>query len=188
MAGSYFSRVSCRHAAGALLIAVAMLAGASQAVRAAAMTIVALGTSNTYGRGVARGQTYPAQLQATLRARGINARVINAGINGNSSAELLTRVNSAVPNGTRLVLIETYPGNEVRKNVAWQTSENVAAIKSRLQARGVNNIDISSAMTFAVNRPAKGSDLRQPNGHLTAAGYALLVSSVVSEVAAAVGK
>ena len=37
---------------------------------AEAATVVALGASNTYGKGVARNQAYPAQLEAILRARG----------------------------------------------------------------------------------------------------------------------
>jgi acyl-CoA thioesterase-1 len=36
-----------------------------------AATIVALGASNTYGKGVARNQAYPAQLEAILRAKGL---------------------------------------------------------------------------------------------------------------------
>ena len=47
---------------------------------AGAATIVALGASNTYGKGVARNQAYPAQLEAILRAKGANVRVVNAGI------------------------------------------------------------------------------------------------------------
>jgi acyl-CoA thioesterase I len=182
------SRVSCRYFIAALLIAAGLLTCASEMARAASLTIVALGTSNTYGKGVARGQTYPAQLQAMLMAKGIPARVINAGINGNSSADLLARLNSAVLNGTRLVIIETAVGNESRKHVAWQTSENIAAIKSRLQARGIDSIDISSAMHSAIRAVPRASDFKQPNGHLTAVGYALLVPSLVPEVAAALGK
>jgi acyl-CoA thioesterase-1 len=178
------SRVSCRYFIAALLIAAGLLTCASEMARAASLTIVALGTSNTYGKGVARGQTYPAMLMA----KGIPARVINAGINGNSSADLLARLNSAVLNGTRLVIIETAVGNESRKHVAWQTSENIAAIKSRLQARGIDSIDISSAMHSAIRAVPRASDFKQPNGHLTAVGYALLVPSLVPEVAAALGK
>ena len=37
--------------------------------------VVALGASNTYGEGVARGEDYPAQLEALLRARGHNVSV-----------------------------------------------------------------------------------------------------------------
>jgi acyl-CoA thioesterase I len=39
-------------------------------VSADAATIVALGASNTYGKGVARSQAYPAQLEAILRGKG----------------------------------------------------------------------------------------------------------------------
>ena len=51
-----------------------LLGGAAHAA-----TIVALGASNTFGKGVSRGQAYPAQLEALLRARGLSVRVINAG-------------------------------------------------------------------------------------------------------------
>ena len=64
---------------------------------AAAATVVALGASNTFGKGVARNQSYPAQLEALLRARGFSARVINAGINGDTTAGMLARLDRAVP-------------------------------------------------------------------------------------------
>jgi len=63
---------------------------------AQAATVVALGASNTYSKGVSRGQAYPAQLEALLRASGLNARVINAGINGDTTGGMLARLNSAV--------------------------------------------------------------------------------------------
>ena len=65
----------------------------------AATIIVALGASQTYGRGVARSEAYPAQLEALLRAKGRAVRVINAGINGNTTGAMLQRLGS-VPNGT----------------------------------------------------------------------------------------
>jgi acyl-CoA thioesterase-1 len=71
-----------------------LFVGAAQAA-----TVVALGASNTYGKGVSRGQAYPAQLEALLRARGLNARVVNAGINGNTTSEMSVRWNSAVQKG-----------------------------------------------------------------------------------------
>lgn len=54
-----------------------------------AATIVALGASNTYGKGVARNQAYPAQLEAILRAKGSNVHVVNAGINGDTTEGML---------------------------------------------------------------------------------------------------
>ena len=56
---------------------------------AEAATIVALGASNTYGKGVARNQAYPAQLEAILRAKGSTIRVVNAGINGDTTEGML---------------------------------------------------------------------------------------------------
>ena len=153
---------------------------------AAEMRIVALGTSNTYGKGVARNQTYPAQLQSLLTARGINARISNAGVNGDSSAGMLARLASAVPNGTRLVLLEIHQGNEARRGVSGQTSENTSAIISRLQARGIRTLDISGTMaSYLMGR--RDPALRQPDGHLTGQGYTDVANALVSQVASALG-
>ena len=54
----------------------AILAASNLAATSAhAATVVALGASNTYGKGVARNQAFPAQLEAILRAKGLNVRV-----------------------------------------------------------------------------------------------------------------
>jgi acyl-CoA thioesterase-1 len=178
-----------RRALAALLIGAVALTGAPEWAFAAPITIVALGTSNTYGYGVARGQTYPAQLQAMLKARGVDALVINAGVNGDSSAGMLARLNSAVPDGTRLVIVETFSGNERRNHVAGRTSQNLVAIRSRLKARGIDMIDISRIMTSAVHAAGSGATTTKlRHGHLTPSGYAQLVSSLVPQVAAAVSK
>ena len=155
--------------------------------QAASINIVALGTSNTYGRGVERNQTFPAQLQALMKARGVDARIANAGVNGDSSAGMLARLGSAVPNGTRLVLIEIHAGNEARRGVSDKTSENVAAIKARLQARGVPYLDISSTMAGYV-MSGRSSPIKLPDGHLTGEGYSLVANAVLPQVMSAIGR
>src|ERR1700704_1999080 len=97
-----------------------------------AATIVALGASNTYGKGVERDQAYPAQLEAMLRARGLSVNVVNAGINGDTTEGMLSRLDDAVPNGTRVVILQP-GGNDLRKGRADRTAE----IQSRLRARGI---------------------------------------------------
>src|SRR5258708_40038930 len=96
---------------------------------AAEVTIVALGASNTYGKGVARGQDYPAQLQAMLRARGYAARVINAGINGDTTGGMASRLDSAVPAGARVGVLQP-GGHDPRQSEgpgrARKISANVA--------------------------------------------------------------
>ncbi len=70
------------------LLAVAFLGYLASAwsANAGPLNIVALGASNTSGRGqgshpggVSSNQAYPAQLEAMLRAKGIDAHVRNAG-------------------------------------------------------------------------------------------------------------
>src|ERR1700687_3537757 len=57
-----------------ILGCLAIAAGFSNfaAASADAATIVALGASNTYGKGVARNQAFPAQLEAILRTKRSN--------------------------------------------------------------------------------------------------------------------
>src|SRR3979409_1477369 len=93
----------------------ALLAISSSGVMSAdAATIVELGAGNTYGKGVARNQAYPAQLEAILRAKGVNVHVVNAGINGDTTEGMLGRLDSAVPNGTSAVILKP-GGNDRRK-------------------------------------------------------------------------
>src|SRR5580700_9436542 len=121
----------------------AMLAGMSNfaAGSAFAATIVALGASNTYGKGVARNQAYPAQLEAILRAKGLNVHFVNAGINGDTTAGMLGRLDRVVPNGTSVVILQP-GGNDGRKNSADRTAD----IQSRLGARGIPVIMMANNM------------------------------------------
>ena len=141
-----------------------------------AATIVALGASNTYGKGVARNQAYPAQLEAILRAKGANVRVVNAGINGDTTEGMLQRLDRVVPNGTSAVILQP-GGNDRRKGSPDRTSE----IQSRLRARGIPVIMIPNG-TF------RGLP-HQPDGqHLTPEGYHMLAEHVASQVAGVIGR
>lgn len=143
---------------------------------ARASTVVALGASNTFGKGVARSQAYPAQLEALLRARGLSVRVINAGINGDTTAGMLSRLDRAVPKGTSVVILQP-GGNDRRKGM----SDNTPAIQSRLSALGVKIVMLNNGMLHALPH--------QPDGqHLTPQGYRMLAEALAGEVAAALGR
>ena len=154
---------------------VAILAALTfSAASADAATVVALGASNTYGKGVARNQAFPAQLEATLRAKGLNVHVINAGINGDTTEGMLRRLDSAVPNGTSAVILQP-GGNDGRKGSPDRTAE----IQSRLSARGI-------AVIMLPNNVFKRLP-HQPDGqHLTPEGYHMIAESLASQVAGAV--
>jgi acyl-CoA thioesterase-1 len=141
-----------------------------------ASTVVALGASNTFGKGVSRSQAYPAQLEALLRARGLSVRVVNAGINGDTTGGMLNRLDRVVPKGTSVVVLQP-GGNDRRKGAADQTPE----IQSRLSALGIKVVMCNNGMLRGLPH--------QPDGqHLTPEGYHMLAESLVGEVAAALAR
>jgi acyl-CoA thioesterase-1 len=157
----------------------ATLSGAANAQ----VRIVALGASNTYGKTVARNQAYPAQLQGMLKARGISATVVNAGINGDTTAGMLARLGSAVPNGTQLVILQP-GGNDRRRGDGDSTAGNVAQIRSRLAARGIKVVMMANSMFRAIPQSE-----HHPDGqHFTAKGYQMLAANILPQVVAAVGR
>jgi acyl-CoA thioesterase-1 len=137
---------------------------------------VALGASNTYGKGVARSQAYPAQLEAILRAKGANVRVINAGINGDTTEAMLRRLDQAVPKGTSAVILQP-GGNDRRKGSPDRTSD----IQSQLRARGIPVIMIP-------NSSFRGLPHQSDGQHLTPEGYHMLAEQVASQVAGVIGR
>jgi acyl-CoA thioesterase I len=141
-----------------------------------AATIVALGASNTYGKGVARNQAYPAQLEAILRAKGMSVRVVNAGINGDTTEGMLGRLDSAVQNGTSAVILQP-GGNDRRKGRPDRTAE----IQSRLAARKIPVIMLGNSMLGGLPHQSDGQ-------HLTPEGYHMLAEAIASQVSGAIGR
>src|SRR6202789_2393945 len=77
------------------------------------LRIVAIGASNTQGWYVGKEGAYPAKLEALLRAKGVDAQVINAGVPFDTTAAMLRRIDSDVPNGTDIVILQ--PGGNDRR-------------------------------------------------------------------------
>jgi acyl-CoA thioesterase-1 len=141
-----------------------------------AATVVALGASNTAGKGVSPGQAYPAQLESMLRARGFDATVVNAGVSGDTTGGMMARLESAVPKGTSVVILQP-GGNDLRKGAPSYTAE----IRKRLGAMGVRVIMLPNGMF-------RGKP-HQPDGmHLTPEGYHLLAQQLVGPVASLLRK
>ena len=147
-----------------------------QAGMAHAVTVVALGASNTAGKGVSADQAYPAQLEAMLRARGLDVNVINAGISGDTTGGMVARLDSAVPKGTKVVILQP-GGNDMGKGRTNYTAE----LQGRLRAMGVRVVMLPNEML-------RGKP-RQPDGiHLTPEGYHMLAQQLVGPVASALRK
>lgn len=120
----------------ASLLGAALLPGAAGA-QAAPFTLVMLGDSLTAGFGLTRSQAIPARLEAGLKARGIAARVINAGASGETSADVLARLDFSVQAGAGAALVAV-GGNDLLQGLPpSQLKANLTAIVTRLQARRV---------------------------------------------------
>ena len=156
-----------------LALAAALAALTFTSAQAASGTIVALGASNTYGKGVTRNQAYPAQLQAILRAKGHAVRVINAGINGNITRQMLARMDSAIPKGTSVVILQ--PGGNDRRKGESDTGQNLAEIQGRLSARGVHVVMMENSMFRGLPKQADGQ-------HMTPEGYHMLAEAIAGQV------
>jgi acyl-CoA thioesterase-1 len=140
--------------------------------------IVALGASVVQGYGVGSGAAFPQQLEAMLHAKGKQYSVSNQGIYGDTTAGVLARLDSAVPQGTRIVIL-LIGGNDVRRGATvGQAKAGTAEIIARLQARKIRVIN--AAPYYAAAR-SKGMVL--PDGiHLTAEGQRYMATQLLPSI------
>jgi acyl-CoA thioesterase I len=140
--------------------------------------IVALGASVVQGYGVNSGEAFPEQLQAMLRAKGKQYTVSNAGIYGDTTTGVLGRLDSAVPEGTRIVIL-LIGGNDVRKGgTVADAKAGYASIVSRLQAR---HIRVINAGPYYKAARAKG--MMVGDGiHLNAAGQKYVAAALLPQI------
>lgn len=102
--------------------------------------ILAFGDSLLAGYGLEQGQSYPAQLEAALRARGINARIVNAGVSGDTSGDGLQRLEFTLksqPAPPELVIISLGGNDMLRALPPEQTLANLDAMLKALKAKGI---------------------------------------------------
>jgi len=115
----------------------------------ASAQIVALGASNVAGYGVSSTEAWPAQLESMLRAKGSSAHVANAGISGNTTGQVLARLSSAVPDGTRVVILAIGSFNDLRTGGNTDVArKNLNTIKKQLRDRD-HDLDYASAWHVA---------------------------------------
>lgn len=154
------------------------------AANAEQITIVALGASNTQGYGVDIRQAFPTKLEALLKQKGYDVRVLNAGIPGDRTSDMLARLDDWVPKGTKLVLLQEGT-NDARYGVSAEKREaNVQEIMKRLSARG--------AKTVLVDRVVGGQAvpkqyLQPDNIHYKVEGHALIANKLLRPVMGALG-
>jgi acyl-CoA thioesterase-1 len=102
--------------------------------------ILAFGNSLFAGYNVGEDESYPAVLEAALRRRGIDARVTNAGVSGDTTQAGLQRLAFVLDNeadAPDLAIVEL-GGNDLLRGIPpAETRRNLEAILAALEERGI---------------------------------------------------
>lgn len=101
------------------------------------MVIVALGDSLTAGFGLPESESFPAKLEAALKAQGRNVSVINAGVSGDTVAAALARLDWALPPDASAVIIELGGNDALQGLPPAEIGASLAKIVERLKAKGL---------------------------------------------------
>jgi len=112
-----------------------VLAGAA-AAKGPETVILALGDSLTAGYRIAAKDSFPAQLQAALRAMGIRVRVVNGGVSGDTSAGGLRRLDWQMAERPALVIVELGANDGLRGIDPAETERNLDRIVAGAKKRG----------------------------------------------------
>lgn len=99
--------------------------------------IVVLGDSLTAGFGLPQDASFPAQLEAALKARGQDVAVINAGVSGDTAAAALKRLDWALPENADAVIVELGGNDALQGLPPAETKMVLAKIIEKLQAKGL---------------------------------------------------
>jgi acyl-CoA thioesterase-1 len=117
-----------------VVLVVAVLALVSP-VRAETTTILALGDSLTAGLGLDPAASFPAKLEAALRAKGLDVTVINAGVSGDTASQGAARLDWALSDDVDAVIVELGANDALRGLAPAQAEAALKDILAKLAAR-----------------------------------------------------
>jgi acyl-CoA thioesterase-1 len=99
--------------------------------------LVVVGDSLSAGLGLAVADTFPAQLERALAARGRSVKVINAGVSGDTASEGLARLDWSVGPETDAVIVELGANDALRGTNPAVTRAALTGMLARLRERGL---------------------------------------------------
>jgi acyl-CoA thioesterase-1 len=201
------------------LLALVLTAAASRSVAAEGkpLTILAFGDSLVAGFGLGSRDGFTAKLELALKAKGIEARVVNAGLSGDTSAGGLARLDWALEPKPDFAIVELGANDGLRGLDPGQTRANLDAILGKLKAKGVPVLfagmyappnmgpDYGKAFNalypelaqkhgvpfypFFLEGVAAEASLNQPDGiHPNAKGVDIIVERILPHVLKLIGK
>jgi acyl-CoA thioesterase I len=220
-------RQGCRRygARRRLFNAMGVVAAASLALMLAAAppamahrpVILDFGDSLTAGYGLMPEQAFPARLEAWLRQRGIAARVVNAGVSGDTTAGGLARLDWALADKPDLVILALGANDALRGIDPATVRDNLDKMIQKIEADGAKVLLLgmlaprnwgeaydrafdrifpelartrqATLYPFFLEGVAMNPDLNQPDGiHPNERGVAVLVDRIGPVVAGLVAR
>lgn len=204
---------SARRINGLVLVLLLILSLPTGAARAETITLLGFGDSLMAGYGLPRQDTFPTVLEASLRAKGHDVRVVNAGVSGDTSAGGVSRLNwslSSAPDGVILELgandgLRGVPTEETRRNLdtilAMLADQDIPVLFTGMLAPPNFGREYAEAFKalfadlakrhdvvfypFFLDGVAAEADLNQADGiHPNAAGVRVLVRRILPSVEA----
>lgn len=188
-----------------------------RAEAAGPVRILAFGDSLTAGLGLAESETLSVQLQDALTKMGRPATVINGGVSGDTTADGLARIDWALADKPRIMILALGANDMLRGLDPSTTRANLEGIIDKAQAAGVETIlagmlaapnlgteyktafdaiypGLAKAhnlilMPFLLQDVAQNPDLNQPDGlHPNGKGVAVIVHNLLPYVTQAMDK
>ncbi len=120
------------------IVMVALFAGSGSAkAQEKAINLVGFGDSLMAGYQLAPSESYTAQLEEALKAKGLDVTITNAGVSGDTTSGGLSRIDWSVPDGTSGVILELGANDALRGIAPEQSEKNLDAMLTRLKERGI---------------------------------------------------
>jgi acyl-CoA thioesterase I len=101
------------------------------------MRIVAFGDSLSAGYELPEAEGFPKQLEAALKAKGLDVVVENSSVSGDTSTGGLERLDWSIADGTKLVVLELGANDALRGIDPQLTRSNIDEMIKRLKARNI---------------------------------------------------
>ena len=143
------------------LIFTFLLALTLMTLPATAKTMLALGDSLTAGYGLDAGRAMPDVLQATLQKTGVEVKILNAGVSGDTAAQGAARLDWALTPDVEGIILELGANDALRGLPPEQTEQ---ALRQILDKAKLKNLPV---LILGMKAPPNlGEDYRAKFDHI----------------------
>lgn len=122
-----------------VLAALALLAAVAvwQSAQAAQKSLLVLGDSLTAGYGLPGNESFPAQLEAALRKKGHDIKVVNGGVSGDTTAGGLARLDWLMAETPAFAIVALGANDGLRGLDPARSKESLEAILVKLKGKDI---------------------------------------------------